>query len=51
MGRIIISCDIDPELSDPDHEMGVTDDGYGLIVERLVSIGCDDIDVKKDDDR
>jgi hypothetical protein len=44
--KITITMDVDDEYADPGHEMGVTEEGYVLIVNRLSSVG-DDIDVKR----
>ena len=39
--RITITMEIDPEFADPDHEMGVTEDGYREITEALEPLGTD----------
>lgn len=44
--KIIITCDIDDEFADPDHEMGVTEAGYLAISDALMAVGADDIDIK-----
>jgi hypothetical protein len=45
--RICIRIDIDSEYEDPDHPMGVTEDGYNAIGERLCDIG-ENIDITRE---
>lgn len=44
--KIQITMDIDPEYADPDHAMGVTEDGYNQLNDRLGDMGTD-IEVSK----
>lgn len=39
--RICITMDIDPEYADAGHEMGVTEEGYDAICDRLGYLGSD----------
>lgn len=39
--KIQITFDIDDELADPEHEMGVTDEGYEAIIDALGELGRD----------
>jgi hypothetical protein len=45
--KIYIIMDVEAEYADPDHPMGVTNEGYEAIVDALISIGGD-IDVRRD---
>lgn len=45
--KIRITMDIDDEYADPTHPMGVTNDGYELLVARLAALGADDIRVEQ----
>lgn len=45
MAQIVITMTIGPEYADPDHPMGVTEDGYNELCERLGAMGTD-IDVQ-----
>ena len=44
--KIMITMNVDPEYADPDHDMGVTEEGYNQINDRLADLG-DDINVIK----
>jgi hypothetical protein len=44
--KVQITLEIEDELADPDHPMGVTDEGYQQIVHALMGIG-DDVDVER----
>lgn len=44
--KIVITMTVDSEYSDPDHAMGVTDEGFNLIFGGLQDVG-DDIDIRK----
>lgn len=46
MTKIRITMDVDDEYADPDHEMGITEQGYQEISDALSSYG-DDIDIQK----
>lgn len=46
--KVIITMEIDDEYADPDHEMGVTNEGYELLVSRLGALGTD-VEVERDD--
>jgi hypothetical protein len=46
MPKIRITMEIAEEYSDPDHEMGVTEQAYEEISDALMSYG-DDIDIQK----
>jgi len=43
--KIWITMDIDPEYADPDHDMGVSEEGYNAICDALAGLGSD-IDVR-----
>lgn len=45
MPRITITMDVDDDFSDPDHAMGVTNEGYEKINAALAPYG-DDIDIE-----
>jgi hypothetical protein len=44
--KIRITMDVADELADPDHEMGVTEEGYEVITDALMSYG-DDVEIHK----
>lgn len=46
MAKIIITMDIPSEYADPDHKMGVTEEGYNAIADALIEVGGTDIDVR-----
>lgn len=46
--KITITGDVDDDYADPDHEMGVTNEGYEAILGGLSGI-LDDIDIKRGD--
>jgi len=45
--KIYIAMEVDDEIADPTHEMGVTSEGYEAIVHALMGLG-DDIDITKE---
>lgn len=48
MSRVVITMEIDEEYADPDHEMGVTEEGYTALVRALAGFG-DDVEVSRED--
>jgi hypothetical protein len=46
MSKIVITMEVDDDYADPDHEMGVTNEGYEEIIRRLSAVGYD-IDVER----
>lgn len=44
--KIIITMELDSEYTDPDHEMGVTEEGFIKITDLLERVGTD-IDVSR----
>lgn len=46
--KVIITMEVDDDYADPDHEMGVTNEGYELLLRKLGSLG-DDIEVRRAD--
>ena len=45
--KIIITMDIDVEFADSEHETGLTEEGYDLILRKLAPYG-DDIDIRRE---
>jgi hypothetical protein len=39
--KIRITMTVDPDYADADHEMGVTEDGFDAICDRLGDLGSD----------
>lgn len=39
--KIVISMDLDDGYADPDHPMGITEDAYMQLAERLSDMGTD----------
>ena len=39
--KIIITMNVDPDYADPEHPMGVTEQGYDRITEALAELGTD----------
>lgn len=48
MSRIVIYMEVDEDFSDADHETGLTNQGYEVLMTKLSSLGYD-IDVSLDD--
>lgn len=44
--KIVISMDLDDDYADPDHPMGITEDAYMQLTDRLCDMG-DNINVSK----
>jgi len=47
--KIRITMEIADEYADPDHDMGVSEEGYNAICEALGDLGSD-VDVRRDDE-
>lgn len=47
--KVRITMEVADDIADPNHSMGVTNEGYERIVEALIPYG-DDIDIKRETD-
>lgn len=46
MTKISITMDVYDEIADPDHETGLTEEGYDILMEKLTPYG-DDVDIQR----